>query len=64
MAGVVTAYLILGKKPLIAHYIEGSIILVGIILSQLGNQQKTSINQITEKIHPQQRDTGLGFKDF
>ncbi|MGD1705127.1 DMT family transporter [Dapis sp. BLCC M229] len=64
VAGVIAAYLILGEIPTIAHYIGGGIILVGIILSQVGNNQKISSNQIPEKIHPQQRETGLGFKGF
>ncbi len=64
IAGVIAAYLIVGEKPTIAHYIGGSIILVGIILSQAGNKQETAINQLVERTHPQQRETGLGFKGF
>jgi len=64
IAGVVAAYLILGEIPMIAHYIGGAVILVGIILSQLGNNQKITNNQVPEKIHPQQKETGLGFKGF
>ncbi|MGK7921657.1 MAG: DMT family transporter [Trichodesmium sp.] len=63
IAGVIAAYLILGEKPTFAHYIGGSIILVGIILTQLGNRNQTSIN-IVEKTHPQQTETGIGFKGF
>ncbi|NEP74766.1 MAG: DMT family transporter [Okeania sp. SIO2G4] len=64
IAGVIAAYLILGEKPIAAHYIGGAIILVGIILSQVANKNETTINQLAEKVHPQQRETGLGFKGF
>ncbi len=55
ITGVVAAYLILGEKPTIAHYIGGSIIFIGIILSQVGNKKETAINQLAERTHPQQR---------
>lgn len=64
IAGVLAAYLILGEKPTFAHYIGGGIILVGIILSQVGNNRESVSNQVAEKIHPQQRETGMGFKGF
>ncbi|MGB3512887.1 MAG: DMT family transporter [Microcoleaceae cyanobacterium] len=64
IAGVIAAYLILGEQPTFVHYIGGGIILVGIILSQVGNNRESLGNQVTEKIHPQQRETGLGFKGF
>lgn len=63
IAGILGAYFILGEKPILAHYIGGCIILVGIVLSQVGSRGET-FNQVTEKIHPQQRETGMGFKGF
>jgi drug/metabolite transporter (DMT)-like permease len=42
IAGVAFAYLILGEAPTMAHYIGGSVVLVGIGLSQIGiMRQKT-----------------------
>ncbi|MBL1179302.1 DMT family transporter [Pantanalinema sp. GBBB05] len=40
--GIVAAYLILGEQPLFAHYVGGSIILLGLLFNQIGIWQKTS----------------------
>lgn len=40
--GIVAAYWILGEQPLFAHYVGGSIVLLGLLLSQIGIWQKTS----------------------
>ncbi|MDJ0555985.1 MAG: DMT family transporter [Microcoleaceae cyanobacterium MO_207.B10] len=64
IAGVLAAYLILGEKPTVAHYIGGCVILVGIILSQVGNNRESASNEFLEKVHPQQREIGIGFKGF
>ncbi|MEL6495674.1 MAG: DMT family transporter [Cyanobacteria bacterium J06623_7] len=57
IAGISFAWLILGEIPTIPQYIGGSVIIVGIILSQLGTaKQNNSLAEIE-----QQRD---GFKGF
>jgi drug/metabolite transporter (DMT)-like permease len=40
--GIVAAYLVLGEQPLFAHYVGGSIILLGLLLNQIGIWQKIS----------------------
>lgn len=40
--GIIAAYLILGEQPLFAHYVGGSIILLGLLFNQIGIWQKTS----------------------
>jgi drug/metabolite transporter (DMT)-like permease len=36
IVGIIAAYLVLGEAPTLAQYIGGSLILVGILLSQVG----------------------------
>ena len=36
IVGIAAAYLILGEVPTVAHYIGGSVILAGLLLSQFG----------------------------
>ena len=42
LAGIVSAYLILGEVPSIAHYIGGTVIIIGIILNQVGKSRRDS----------------------
>lgn len=42
IAGILAAYLVLGEAPTLAQYLGGSVILIGIVLSQVGIHQKTS----------------------
>lgn len=42
LAGILAAYLILGEVPTRAHYIGGSVILLGLLLSQVGIQHQTT----------------------
>ena len=53
IAGMVSAYLILGEAPTTAQYLGGSIIMAGIFLSQIGNLRKlpkeTNMEQEAEK---------------
>ena len=42
VAGIVAAYFILGEQPLFAHYVGGSIIVLGLLLSQIGIWNKTT----------------------
>lgn len=66
IAGIVAAYLILGEVPTSAQYIGGSLILVGIFLSQVGIQQQTSRKALSHRASStparHQIETGMGFK--
>lgn len=54
IAGIVAAFLILGELPTMAHYIGGSVIILGIILNQIGTTvQNNSIKEM---------DAQVGFK--
>ena len=45
VAGIVFAFLILKEVPTMAHYIGGSVIILGIVLNQLGTaRQRNSVN--------------------
>jgi drug/metabolite transporter (DMT)-like permease len=64
--GILAAYLVLGEVPSQAQYLGGSIILVGIVLSQIGTQRKgfakvrmsnTNSNSIEQTL-----ETRIGFK--
>ncbi|MBC6431275.1 DMT family transporter [Nostoc sp. HG1] len=56
IVGIVAAYLVLGEVPTFAQYIGGSLILVGIFLSQVGVRF-----QISRKVATQV-EQGMGFK--
>jgi len=58
IAGIVAAYLILGEAPTLPQYIGGSIIMAGIILSQMGIRRKKL--RAPDKF--EDTDTGVGFK--
>ncbi len=66
VAGILAAYLILGEVPTLPQYIGGSVILVGIFLSQVGTWRQTSSTVASEKVNStpaqQQVETGMGFK--
>jgi drug/metabolite transporter (DMT)-like permease len=66
IAGILAAYLILGEAPTQPQYIGGSLILVGISLSQVGIWRQTSSRVASEKVNStpakQQVETGMGFK--
>jgi drug/metabolite transporter (DMT)-like permease len=66
IAGVVAAYLILGEVPTRAQYIGGSVILLGLFLSQIGNQQqpdRRTITRGTDSIQMKQAiEARVGFK--
>ncbi|MEO1465941.1 MAG: DMT family transporter [Cyanobacteria bacterium J06633_1] len=54
IAGILFAFLILGEVPTIAQYLGGSVIVIGIILSQIGaGKHKRSLKEM---------DTQVGFK--
>lgn len=66
IVGILAAYLILSEAPTQAQYIGGSLILVGIFLSQVGIWHQTSNRVASGKVSSipaqQQVETGMGFK--
>ncbi len=74
IAGILAAYLILGEAPNSAQYIGGSVILVGIFLSQRGITRKVStpasmatgsmlpLEKVTQTPEAQTVETQMGFK--
>lgn len=63
VAGIAAAYLILGEQPLFAHYVGGSIILLGVLLNQVGIWNKTSAKSCALKMNSvQQMEAIVGFK--
>ncbi|MEH2150478.1 DMT family transporter [Nostoc sp.] len=63
--GILAAYLILGEAPTLPQYIGGSLILVGIFLSQVGTWSQTSSiadAKVNSTPAQQQIETGMGFK--
>ena len=59
IAGIVAAFLILGEVPTMAHYIGGSVIIIGIIFNQIGvsRQNNSTKNETAERMEEQ-----VGFK--
>ena len=59
IAGILAAFLILGEVPTVAQYIGGSVIIIGIIFSQIGTarQQNSAKGKAIE-----QMDEQVGFK--
>ena len=63
IAAALGAYAILGEVPTPVQYFGGSVILCGIVLSQIGTWRKPSPPLTTTKVsHPQEMETGIGFK--
>ncbi|MEH2412262.1 DMT family transporter [Nostoc sp.] len=62
IAGIIAAYLILDEAPTLPQYIGGSVILVGLFLSQLGKMQQTSGRVAFSTQAEQEVDNGMGFK--
>lgn len=63
VAGIAAAYFILGEQPLFAHYVGGSIILLGLFLSQIGIWNKTtSKSSALEMDEVEQMEARIGFK--
>ena len=58
IAGIIAAYLILGEAPTLPQYIGGSVVMAGIILSQMGIRRKNL--RTTDKL--EDKETGVGFK--
>jgi drug/metabolite transporter (DMT)-like permease len=67
VVSILGAYLILGEVPTQAQYIGGSLVLLGIFLSQIGNKKKVSKNeaaQISPVETEQMAEAKMGFKGF
>jgi drug/metabolite transporter (DMT)-like permease len=66
IAGIISAYFILGEAPTNAQYIGGSLILVGIFLSQVGIQRQASprvaLSPVDSTAAEQAVETDMGFK--
>lgn len=63
IAGIVAAYFILHERPTTAHYIGGSLVLLGIVLSQLGIWKKSAgQSPPLSNATVQQMESALGFK--
>lgn len=63
VAGIIAAYFILGEQPLFAHYVGGSVILLGLLLNQIGIWYKTSSQACVFTTNSiQQMEARVGFK--
>lgn len=66
IVGIVAAFLILNEAPTMAQYLGGSLILVGIFLSQIGNLRHSSRKFASRKLSStpaeQEVETHMGFK--
>lgn len=65
IAGILAACFILGEVPTLAQYMGGSVIVVGVFLSQIGIQQKASIRAATRNASIQKQqaiESHMGFK--
>lgn len=66
LAGILAAYLILGEVPTHAQYIGGSIILLGLLLSQIGIQRQTirraAMTRVNSAPTEQAIEAKMGFK--
>ncbi|MEA5551433.1 DMT family transporter [Anabaena cylindrica UHCC 0172] len=64
--GILAAYLVLGEAPTFAQYVGGSLVLVGIFLSQIGIQlqsyRKTAPKKVNSLGAEQKVETEMGFK--
>jgi len=65
IAGILAAYLILSEAPTQPQYLGGSLILFGILISQIGVLRQTHRRIATDEINSteaQQVETEMGFK--
>ncbi|MGK7954486.1 MAG: DMT family transporter [Crocosphaera sp.] len=63
IAAIVMAYLILGEVPNQAQYLGGSLLLIGIILTFIGNRYQTQRNQELGTPSPREAvETDMGFR--
>lgn len=62
LAGIITAFLILGEAPSAAQLIGGSVVLVGIAVSQLGARQKRSQQKNDDRTLALEMESETGFR--
>ena len=63
IAAIIMAYLILGEVPTLAQYLGGSLLLIGIIFSFIGNLYQTKINRELVKPSPREAmEMAIGFR--
>jgi drug/metabolite transporter (DMT)-like permease len=63
VAGILAAFLILGEKPMQAHYIGGAVLIAGIALCLLGARQKGAIAMVAPEAAPSlEAESRTGFK--
>lgn len=66
LVGILAAYFILGEVPTMAHYIGGSLILVGVLLSQIGIRRqaslRTGLSKMISTSAQHNVETTIGFK--
>ena len=63
LAGILAAYMILGKSPTMAQYIGGSVIICGIILNQIGVARMPSkVPTAPQASSDKEQDMEVGFK--
>jgi drug/metabolite transporter (DMT)-like permease len=66
IAGVIAAYFILQEAPTSAQYIGGAVILVGVVISHVGNQRKQSLDVEMQKVNSTEKlreiESEVGFK--
>ncbi|MDH6089791.1 DMT family transporter [Umezakia ovalisporum] len=65
IVGILAAYFILGETPTLAQYTGGSVILIGIFISQFGiwqHHHKATLNSVISATAQQKIETKIGFK--
>ncbi len=60
VAGVLAAFLILGERPMQAHYIGGAVLIVGIAMCLLGARQKGIVEAVEPDTAPEEAASLLG----
>lgn len=62
IVGILAAYWILGEIPTQAQYVGGSIILIGLALSQIGIRQAAQHQSNLSQVERMKTEMGMGFK--
>ncbi|BAZ10455.1 hypothetical protein NIES4071_22710 [Calothrix sp. NIES-4071] len=66
IVGVIAAYFILWEAPTLAQYIGGAVILVGVVISHIGNQRQQSLDAKMQKVNSTETlrkiESEVGFK--
>lgn len=62
IAGILSAYLLLGEAPTMAQYIGGTVIMIGIVLNQVGVKKLAAEKEEMPKVTEKEMDLELGYK--